>query len=386
MLRGLAALVLLVVALAACSARSGSELTVVTQAPATPSATATATTTPAPTLMPTQTPTPTPTATRTATPTATHTATPTATPTPPNPLSVEFMRTQSYPGSEITIEVALDPGSNYSRYYVSYLSGGLKIYALLTVPNGAKPVTGWPVIVFNHGYIPPDQYRTTERYVAYVDGFARNGYIVLRPDYRGHDQSEGDPSGAYGSPAYTIDVLNAVASIKRYPNADPDRIGMWGHSMGGSITLRVMVTTQDVKVGVIWAGVVASYPDLFTRWRRPASATPAVPGYARRWRDDFNAQYGTPEQNPEFWASISPNSYLRDLSGPVQLHHATGDESVPVEFSETLTRQIQDVGGTVELYIYQDDNHNISAHFSAAMARSVAFFDRYLKGDGSPTR
>jgi len=31
-------------------------------------------------------------------------------------------------------------------------------------------------------------------------------------------------------------VLNAVASVKRYPDADPDRIGMWGHSMGGHIT------------------------------------------------------------------------------------------------------------------------------------------------------
>jgi len=380
--RGLAALVLLAIALilTACNARSASEPAAVARVTDAPAATATA----MPTLAPTPTATATRTATPTATPTATRTATPTATrtptPTPPNPLSVELMRAQSYPGSEITIEDTLDPGSNYSRYYVSYLSAGLKIYALLTVPNAAKPATGWPVIVFNHGYIPPAQYRTTERYVAYVDGFARDGYIVLRPDYRGHDRSEGQPSGAYGSPDYTIDVLNAVASIKRYPAADPDRIGMWGHSMGGSITLRVMVTTQDVKAGVIWAGVVASYPDLLTRWRRPASATPVVTGSARRWRDDFYTQYGTPEQNPDFWVSISPNSFLKDLSGPLQLHHATGDESVPVEFSETLARQIEDAGGTVELYIYEGDNHNISGHFSTAMVRSVAFFDRYLKG------
>ena len=46
---------------------------------------------------------------------------------------------RTYPGSDITIEQTLPPGSNYQRYYVSYLSDGLKIYALLTVPNGAKP-------------------------------------------------------------------------------------------------------------------------------------------------------------------------------------------------------------------------------------------------------
>ncbi len=143
------------------------------------------------------------------------------------------MRQQEYPGSDIVIEQTLAPGVNYQRYYVSYLSEGLKIYALLTVPNGTPPQTGWPVVIFNHGYIPPEVYRTTERYIAYVDGFARNGYIVLRSDYRGHASSEGEATGGYGTPDYTVDVLNAVASVKKYPAADPNRMGMWGHSMGG---------------------------------------------------------------------------------------------------------------------------------------------------------
>ncbi len=133
----------------------------------------------------------------------------------------------------------------------------LKQYALLTVPQGEPPATGWPAIIFNHGYIPPEVYRTTERYVAYVDGFARNGYVVFRADYRGHGFSEGEARGAYGNPDYTIDVLNGLASVKRLDYVDPDRIGMWGHSMGGYITLRAMVTSPDIKAGVIWAGVVA---------------------------------------------------------------------------------------------------------------------------------
>jgi len=98
------------------------------------------------------------------------------------PLQIDAMRSRAYPGSDIVIEAVLDPGSNYSRYYVSYLSDGLKIYALMTVPNGEKPPTGWPAVIFNHGYIPPDVYRTTERYIAYVDLIARSGYIVFRSD------------------------------------------------------------------------------------------------------------------------------------------------------------------------------------------------------------
>jgi uncharacterized protein len=298
-------------------------------------------------------------------------------------MSIQALRDMAFPGSEITIEETLEPGANYSRYYTSYLSDGLKIYALLTVPNGEPPASGWPALVFNHGYIPPTVYRTTERYIAYVDTLARNGYIVFRIDYRGHDRSEGPASGAYGSPGYAIDVLNAVAALKGYPLADPERIGMWGHSMGGYLTLRAMVVSPDIKAGVIWAGVVASYPDLLTRWRRSSTAgpTPVPSSTGRSWRSGWVTQYGTPEENPEFWNSVSANSYLADLSGPVQLHHGTLDESVPLEFSQILYEQIQQAGKTGELYIYEGDNHNLSGFFSQAMLRTVEFYDRYLKGE-----
>jgi dipeptidyl aminopeptidase/acylaminoacyl peptidase len=306
---------------------------------------------------------------------------PTPSPTPLPLLAIEAMRQKDYPGSEIAIEETLAAGANYHRYLASYRSDGLKIFALLTVPNGPRPGTGWPVVVFNHGYIPPAEYRTTERYVAYVDGFARNGYIVFRSDYRGHGSSEGRPSGAYGSPDYTTDVLNAVRSLKHYPDADPNRIGMWGHSMGGHITLRAMVTVKDeIKAGVIWAGVVAPYSDIMFNWTRPPSAGGAVPSGARAWRKSFLDTYGTPEQNPQFWNAISPNSYLGDLTAPIQLHHGTADHDVPLAFSETLNRELQEAGKTVEFYTYPGDDHNISSSFWTAMQRSIAFFNKYLKG------
>jgi uncharacterized protein len=304
--------------------------------------------------------------------------TPTITPTL-FPMSIAALRQRAYPGSDITLEKELDPGSNYRRYYASYLSDGLRIYALLTIPNAEMPSGGWPAIVFNHGYIPPDVYRTTERYIAYVDWLARSGYIVFRIDYRGHDRSEGSARGAYGDPGYTIDVLNALASLKAFPQVNPQRIGMWGHSMGGYLTLRAMVISPDIKVGVIWAGVVASYPDLLSKWRRGPDPTPTPPPFSRRWRDDWVARFDSPDQNPDLWNGVSANSYLGDISGPLQLHHGTADEEVPLIFSETLSAQLQAVGKPVELYEYPGDNHNISASFGVAMTRTIEFFDRYLK-------
>lgn len=297
-----------------------------------------------------------------------------------DPLTIESLRKGNYPGSDLTIEETLEPGSNYSRYIASYKSEGLKIYGLLTVPTNEKPESGFPVIIFNHGYIAPSEYRTTERYVAYVDGFARSGYIVFKPDYRGHGSSEGEAIGAYGSNGYTIDVLNALATLKKYKDANPNRIGMWGHSLGGYITLRAMVVNKDIKAGVIWAGVVGSYNDLLNNWRRGSfTPPPGLPSGVRRWRQVLQEKYGTPEQNPDFWNSISANSFLVDISGPLQLHHGTADTSVPVEFSQKLDDQLKQAGKVGELYTYEGDDHNLANNFSAAMQRSVEFFDRNLK-------
>jgi dipeptidyl aminopeptidase/acylaminoacyl peptidase len=300
-------------------------------------------------------------------------------------MDIRVMRESGYPGSEIVIEETLAPGSNYERYRVSYQSEGLKIYALLTVPRGERPESGWPVIVFNHGYIPPEQYRTTERYVAYVDGFARNGYIVFRSDYRGHDRSEGEPASVYSTPDYTIDVLNALTSLQRYPDADPDRIGMWGHSMGGYITLLAMVVNDDIDAGVIWAGVVGTHQERWEAWRERRRDWPTPtpdPDRERPWRGSrfLSEIYGSFEENPEFWAAIDPITYLADLSGPLQLHHGTGDATVAYWLSESLATRLEEKGLTGELYLYEGDNHNLAGQFGLAMQRSITFFDQYVKG------
>jgi dipeptidyl aminopeptidase/acylaminoacyl peptidase len=287
------------------------------------------------------------------------------------------MSARSYPGGEIVVESEFERGSSYRRYYAHYPSEGLKIYALLTVPDGDPPEGGWPALVFNHGYIPPEEYRPTEGYASSMDRLARAGYVVFRIDYRGHDRSEGEARGAYSDPGYTVDALNAVASLRQYPAVNPDRIGLFGHSMGGFVTLRAMVLTPDVRAGVIWGGVVVSHPEILYNWRRGPDFTPRPGGTS--WRIEWIEQFGTPEQNPDFWASVSTNTYLDRLSAPLQLHHGTADDNVPVEFSIRLAEQIRLAGGSVELYTYEGDNHHLVNSFRYAMDRTIEFFDLHLK-------
>jgi uncharacterized protein len=339
-------------------------------------------------VKPTSTPSPSSTAIPSHTPTHTLTQTATRTPTSTptlHPMNILAARQTDYPGSAITIEETLEPGANYSRYYAWYSSEGLKIYGLLTIPFGEQPPSGWPAIVFNHGYIDPRAYKTTERYVAYVDQLARHGYIVYKIDYRGHDQSQGEARGAYGDPGYAMDVLNAVTSLQSFPQADAQRIGMWGHSMGGFLTLRAMVISQNIKAGVIWSGVVGSYPDLICCWHPPTPGVPTRtpnPNYRSGWRSLWESLFGTPEQNPNFWLGISANSYLSELSGPLQLHHDVGDSEVPVKFSKDLYQELLAEKKTVEYFEYPGDDHNLANYFNLAMQRTIEFFDQYLKGGG----
>jgi len=114
----------------------------------------------------------------------------------------------------------------------------------------------------------------------------------------------------------------------------------------------------------------------------PGVPTPTPnPNFRSGWRTRWQELYGSPAENPEFWLGISANSYLDELSGPIQLHHGTGDSEVPFKFSQDLYDQIQAAGVPVEYYEYQGDNHNLGNYFNLAMNRTLEFFDRSLKNN-----
>lgn len=298
-----------------------------------------------------------------------------------HPFAIEVMRKGKFLGSKF--EELDDLGSNgtYHKYVVSYLSEGLKIHGLLTVPVGEVPNGGWPAIVFNHGYIPPEQYSTTTSYASYVDTLARAGYVVFKPDYRGNAQSEGKPEGAYFDVAYTNDVLNAFGSLKKDSRVNPNKIGMWGHSLGGHLTLRSMVVSPEIKVGVIWAGVIGSYKEMFDIWFGRNNFRPSTREVEarRHLRQDFVDKYSSPSANPKFWDAISPINYVSQISGPLQLQHSKADETVPYQFSVSVNEAMKKAGKTVEFLSYEGADHNLSQVYNQATAKTIEFFDKYLK-------
>jgi uncharacterized protein len=292
------------------------------------------------------------------------------------------MRAKKYPGSDLAIESTLPGGPGYNRYIVSYVSDGLRLYGLLTVPTGTKPPGGWPILIINHGYIPPAEYSTTASY-ARIDGLvAQSGYIIFKPDYRGHGASPGNPCQIYICPDYLTDSLNALASVQLYPDANPDKVGVWGHSMGGNITLHELVVSPAVKAAVIMAGVVGSYGDVLDWWNaRVASGvlTTKNDQQTQKLVEELVRVHGTPQSNPTYWDPMDPTKFIGDVQAPVLIQVGSVDTVVPPQFSRNLAAQLQVAGKNVALHEYPGADHNLSPDTAAAVHEALAFFDQYLK-------
>jgi dipeptidyl aminopeptidase/acylaminoacyl peptidase len=303
-----------------------------------------------------------------ATVTATATSLPTLTPTPEPywEYTIEYLRSRAYGGGKIEITETLGKNSAFTRYYFRYDSDGLSIYGFANAPHGEGP---FPVIIALHGYIEPSIYQTLDYTTHYADAFASGGYLVLHPNLRGYPPSdEGDNLFRVGM---AIDVLNLIALVKEISGepgllqaADPGRIGLWGHSMGGGVTTRVLTVSQDIKAAVLYAAMTGdeqkNYEAIY------------------RW---LNGSMGLDELAvpTEILPRISPMYFFEDIAAPVSIHHGLEDKLVPVGWSMQTCEQLKALGKQVECQYYEDMPHTFYGPGDKEFIQyTIQFFDSYL--------
>jgi len=296
-------------------------------------------------------------------------------------LTIPYLRQQNYPGSEIEIYRTWQKKPHYTSYLTSYESEDFNINALLTKPALKQPPNGFPAIVFIHGFVPPETYKTTQKYIDYVDFLAKKGFVVFKIDLRGHGLSGGTPLGAYFSSGYITDTLNAIESLKTLDYVDADNIGLWGHSMAGNIILRSIATNPDIKGASIWAGAVYTYTDFIEYGLNDTSFVPddSVVGNIFNRSKVIFGQVGEISADNQFWQQVAPINYLDDFKGSIQLHHSEYDPVVSVEYSRNLKEFLDAKNIANEMYEYDSYDHNIgSPDFTQAMQRTVNFFNFVL--------
>lgn len=301
-------------------------------------------------------------------------------PDPFDNLTIPYLRKQEFNSQLVELNLAAE-NTAYSSFMTSYSSDGNRINGLLTRPTGDTPAQGWPAIVFVHGYIPPTLYTTTGYYVDYVDYLARNGFVVFKIDLRGHASSEGEPGGGYYSSDYIVDVLNAYSALQNTSFVNPDKIGLWGHSMAGNVLLRTVAVKQTIPVAVIWAGAGFTYADLQEYGIDDNSYRPPSQDSERqRKRQLLFEKHGTFDSTSNFWSKVVPTNYLEGVTTAIQLNHAIDDTVVSIEYSRNLASILEDSEFEYELKEYSSGGHNISGeNFTAAMQNTVDFFKMKLQ-------
>ena len=163
---------------------------------------------------------------------------------------------------------------------------------------------------------------------------------------------------------YSIDVLNVLADLNKIPGADTDNIFLYGHSMGGEISLRILTIDTTIKGATLWAAVTRDFPEntLYFVGRRDAEA-------AENLRIQIETAF-----SKEHYPSLTPNSYLDSISVPMLIHHGTADESVPFEWSIPFRSKLDAAGVNYRFFEYPGEDHNISSSFYRVMDADMDFF------------
>lgn len=278
-----------------------------------------------------------------------------------------------------------EPLDGVLRRVVSFRADGLQQYALVLTPAGPPPDNGWPVVLMNHGHHPnpPDYGRTadggTDRPGDYYRGiplaFAQGGYLVVVPDFRGHNESEGGnyTRGLLEPYWYTRDAIAAFRALDSLPGADTSNVFMWGHSMGGAVTLRALLALgAEVRAASIWSAAAAELEDK-ARNQVKRTGTP----------DDDRADLAAEIAALPFAfdpARADPGGYLDQLQVPLSIHHATADPVTPYAWSEAAQGELQRLGRPATLYSYPSENHLFAGEeLSLAIERDLGFFSQRLQ-------
>jgi dipeptidyl aminopeptidase/acylaminoacyl peptidase len=291
------------------------------------------------------------------------------------PYTIEGLRARDYPGGTIEVRGTYTTTTAYTRYYIAYPSDDsstgpgrrLSITGVMHLPHGEGP---FPVVVLNHGYIPPARYWSGADTLNAADYLAQRGYLTVAPDFRGWGGS--DSGDNFFRTGLVVDVLNLLSSLPSLPQADPLRVGMWGHSLGGGVTTKAITIDPRIKAAVLYGPVSADDWEVIRRWG----------GGMRRYDplDAIQRAYFGATQDRAFLRRTSPINYLDFVTAPVQVHQGTADEVTPPRWAQAIRDALESAGKEVEYYAYEGQGHAFYGQsWTLFMERVTRFFDQHLK-------
>ncbi|MBI2405707.1 alpha/beta fold hydrolase [Candidatus Microgenomates bacterium] len=297
-------------------------------------------------------------------------------PTPLAKYSFEQLRTRSYEGSEIKLERVLEREDEFTSYVFSFTTDSKRVTGQANLPAQAglplRQRLGQaksPVVVMLRGYADKEIYFTGLGTRKAAGEFAKAGFITLAPDFLGFGGSDSESADIIEARLEKpVTILNLLESIKTLPQADIGNVFLWGHSNGGQVALSVLEVGKNSIPTTLWAPVTRPFPqnvldyigELDDQGRMVMASISA-----------FLANY-----NP---AQFSVETYVQDITVPLQVHQGTGDQLVKVEWTNEFVEKIRSLEKQVDYYTYKGDDHNLSRNWDTVVARDIEFFKKHLQ-------
>ena len=288
------------------------------------------------------------------------------------PWDVYFTRERMTEPGRLTrsLPATIDPETLVEPIHVRYPGAmGSEIPALLYIPY-AEAIRGDgppPAIIHVHGGPTSQHYRWWDRASQH---FANNGYVVLAPNIRGstgygREFQEGNRQDWGGKDLE--DVVKGVDWLAKQRIADPKRVGIYGGSYGGYMTLMSLAMYPDrFAAGVSVVGVVS--------WKTMYDTTRGD------LREYLVRELGDPKRDAERYRDRSPLTHIAKIEAPLMILQGENDPRVPLSEAEQVVAALRSAGKMHEYYVYKGEGHGFRTRENMidSVRRAGAWFDRYL--------
>jgi dipeptidyl aminopeptidase/acylaminoacyl peptidase len=205
--------------------------------------------------------------------------------------------------------------------------------------------------------------------------FAANGYAVVNVNYRGSSGRGAKFQEAIFADWGRLeveDVLAATDHVVRLGIADPDRLGIGGWSYGGLTTDYVIASDTRFKAAISGAGS-ANHLSLYGH---------------DQYTYLYDSEFGPPWENIDLWIKFSyPFFKANRITTPTLFIGGQDDFNVPILGSEQMYQALKTLRVPTQLVVYPGQNHSINKvpYLRDRLERYLAWYGRYLKGEGAAT-
>ena len=138
------------------------------------------------------------------------------------------------------------------RAEIAFTSEGIACRGWLYLPGGGARGSRPPVVVMAHGFAAVKEMGLDR----FAEAFMAAGLASLVFDYRGLGASDGEPRQDVDPQAQVADYRNAISFVRRRPEIDPERIGVWGTSYSGGHALMVAALDRRVRAAVAQVALI----------------------------------------------------------------------------------------------------------------------------------